>query len=106
MENYSTCEGERLYPVASCMVSAMERVNVCGQDPEIPSSITSRNAATDAAGVNIGSLRQYFAIKLALVDAIMRRHRVDMLGHQLLISGQCTIPEPIRREAQLCRRCH
>jgi hypothetical protein len=25
--------------------------------------------ATDAAGVNIGSLRQYFAIKLALVDA-------------------------------------
>jgi hypothetical protein len=85
MENYSTCEGERLYPVASCMVSAMKRVNVCGQDPEIPSSITSRNAAPDAAGVNIGSLRQYFA--LALVDAIMRRHRVDMLGRQLSISG-------------------
>jgi hypothetical protein len=84
----------------------MERVNVCRQDPEIPSSITSRNAATDAAGVNIGWLRQYFAIKLALVDAIMRRHRVDMLGRQLSISGQCTIPEPIRREAQLCRRCH
>ena len=50
------------------------RANLREHNPEMPSSITFRNAVAEAAGVNIGSLRQYFAIKLALVDAIMPRH--------------------------------
>jgi hypothetical protein len=30
----------------------------------------------------------------------------DLTPTGLLMEGQCTIPEPIRREAQLCRSCH
>jgi AcrR family transcriptional regulator len=38
------------------------------------------NAVADAAGVSIGSLYQYFPNKLALVEAILRRHFDDVLG--------------------------
>jgi hypothetical protein len=55
-------------------MSARGRANLREHDPEMPSSITFRNSVAEAAGVNIGSLCQYFAIKLALVDAIMPRH--------------------------------
>ena len=30
----------------------------------------------------------------------------DLTPTGLLMEGQCTHPEPIRREAQLCRSCH
>jgi AcrR family transcriptional regulator len=38
------------------------------------------NAVADAAGVGIGSLYQYFPNKLALVEAILRRHFDDVLA--------------------------
>jgi AcrR family transcriptional regulator len=38
------------------------------------------NAVADAAGVSIGSLYQYFPDKLALVEAILRRHFDDVLA--------------------------
>ncbi|MDR3475324.1 MAG: TetR/AcrR family transcriptional regulator [Devosia sp.] len=38
------------------------------------------NKVADAAGVSIGSLYQYFPDKLALVDAIRRRHFDDVLA--------------------------
>lgn len=38
------------------------------------------NAVAEAAGVSIGSLYQYFPNKLALVEAILRRHFDDVLS--------------------------
>jgi AcrR family transcriptional regulator len=38
------------------------------------------NAAAEIAGVSIGSLYQYFPNKLALVEAVRRRHFDDVLG--------------------------
>lgn len=38
------------------------------------------NAVAEAAGVSIGSLYQYFPNKLALVEAILRRHLDDVLS--------------------------
>lgn len=38
------------------------------------------NAVADAAGVSIGSLYQYFPNKLALAEAILRRHFDDVLA--------------------------
>jgi AcrR family transcriptional regulator len=38
------------------------------------------NAVADAAGVSIGSLYQYFPNKVALVEAILRRHLDDVLS--------------------------
>ncbi|SDR32454.1 transcriptional regulator, TetR family [Rhizobiales bacterium GAS191] len=38
------------------------------------------NEAADVAGVSIGSLYQYFPDKLSLIDAIRRRHLVDVLA--------------------------
>jgi AcrR family transcriptional regulator len=38
------------------------------------------NAVADAAGVSIGSLYQYFPNKLALTEAILRRHFDDVLA--------------------------
>jgi AcrR family transcriptional regulator len=38
------------------------------------------NAAAEVAGVSIGSLYQYFPNKLALIEAVRRRHFEDVLG--------------------------
>jgi AcrR family transcriptional regulator len=38
------------------------------------------NAVAEVAGVSIGSLYQYFPNKLALVEAILRRHFDDVLS--------------------------
>ncbi|MCP3707743.1 TetR/AcrR family transcriptional regulator [Paraburkholderia sp. CNPSo 3274] len=43
-------------------------------------SAFTTNAVAEAAGVSIGSLYQYFPDKLALIDAVRRRHFDDVLA--------------------------